>query len=201
MGKLEKKIMDALNERNGQTDRELTDRILGFGTPQQSINSECRYQKQKGTLTRKEVNGLIRNYLTGNIIEINIEQVVSSYEPQSEDNLKSILKEYLEGDGWNINVAWGKIRGIDIDAHRGKERWIIEVKGSGSLQPMRVNYFIGILGELLQRMDDSNAKYSIALPDMKQYRGLWKRLPKLAKERTGISILFVNEDGIIEEVY
>jgi hypothetical protein len=64
---------------------------------------------------------------------------------------------------------------------------------------MRVNYFLAILGETLQRMSDSNAKYSIALPDMKQYRGLWERLPKLAKERTGISILFVKEDGIIEE--
>jgi len=29
---------------------------------------------------------------------------------------------------------------------------------------MRVNYFLGVLGETLQRMDDAQAKYSIALP-------------------------------------
>lgn len=65
---------------------------------------------------------------------------------------------------------------------------------------MRVNYFLAKLGETLQRMSDPNAKYSIALPDMPQYRNLWNRLPRLAKERTGISVLFVNEKKEIEEV-
>jgi hypothetical protein len=80
------------------------------------------------------------------------------------------------------------------------QRWIIEAKGCGSLNPMRVNYFLSILGELLQRMDDPDAHYSIALPDMKQFRGLWQRLPQLAKARTTISALFVDSHGTVEEV-
>jgi hypothetical protein len=48
-------------------------------------------------------------------------------------------------------------------------------------------------------MDDPNAKYSIALPDMKQFRNLWNRFPKLAKERTQISAMFVSTDGSILE--
>jgi hypothetical protein len=60
---------------------------------------------------------------------------------------------------------------------------------------MRINYFLSILGELLQRMDDPEAEYSIALPDMKQFRGLWQRLPKLAKSRTKISALFISQSG------
>jgi hypothetical protein len=64
---------------------------------------------------------------------------------------------------------------------------------------MRVNYFLAILGEILQRMSDPEAKYSIALPDLGQFRNLWARLPELAKSRTGITILFVNADGDIEE--
>ena len=63
---------------------------------------------------------------------------------------------------------------------------------------MRVNYFLSILGETLQRMDDPSAKYSIALPDMKQYRNLWARLPSLAKQRTKINMILVSKDGSIE---
>ena len=87
-----------------------------------------------------------------------------------------------------------------MDAHSGLSRWIIEVKGQGSRPEMRVNYFLGILGELLQRMSDPQARYSIALPDLPQFRRLWERLPSLAKERTGISALFVASSGKVEEV-
>jgi hypothetical protein len=65
---------------------------------------------------------------------------------------------------------------------------------------MRVNYFLGVLGELLQRMSDPEAKYSIALPDLPQFRRLWERLPELAKRRTTISALFVSGSGDVEEV-
>jgi hypothetical protein len=102
--------------------------------------------------------------------------------------------------GWQVRVKWGRTQGIDIEATKGLSRWIVEAKGGGSLQAMRVNYFIGMLGELLQRMDDPGARYSIALPDMKQFRGLWERLPDLAKSRTTISALFVDAAGHIDEV-
>src|SRR5690606_14908871 len=88
----------------------------------------------------------------------------------SEDAAKEILKAWLESNGWECKVAWGKERGIDIDAVRQSERWIIEVKGIGSRPEMRVNYFIGMLGETLQRMSNPEAKYSIAVPDVAQFR-------------------------------
>lgn len=62
-----------------------------------------------------------------------------------------------------------------------------------------VNYFIAILGELLQRMDDASARYSIALPNIR-FRGLWARLPHLAKSRPQISALFVDGSGRVEEI-
>jgi len=130
---------------------------------------------------------------------IQISEKNHDLEALSEDEIKQVLDRWLSSKGWETNVAWGHARGIDIEAMRGSQRWIIEVKGPGSRQPMRVNYFIGILGETLQRMDDPKAKYSIALPDLVQYRGLWGRLPVLAKKRTKISILFVAVDGGIDE--
>ncbi len=43
-------------------------------------------------------------------------------------------------------------------------------------------------------------RYSIAFPDMAQYRRMWNRLPALAKERTTIDMLLVNKDGKIERL-
>ena len=118
----------------------------------------------------------------------------------SEDEVKRHIQAWLESTGWTVTVIFGRGQGVDIDALRSDRRWIIEAKGCGSRNAMRVNYFLGVLGELLQRMSDPEAKYSIALPDLPQFRQLWKRLPELAKRRTTISALFVNSSGRVEEV-
>lgn len=117
----------------------------------------------------------------------------------SEDELKGHLENWLSINGWSTKIAWGHARGVDIEATREGQKWLLEVKGIGSRQPMRVNYFIAVLGETLQRMNDPKAKYSIALPDVPQFRGLWQRLPDLAKGRTRISALFVSADGSVSE--
>lgn len=198
----EQKIIELLTEVNGQTDRQLADRIYGNGTHPSSINSECNYLVRQGKIVRHKERGVYRNYLAKSIVLNNVTPIEDdrSFQPLSEDHLKYVLQEHLVNQGWDVQVAWGKTRGIDIEAMKGNDRWVIEVKGHGSLQPMRVNYFISILGELLQRMDDPTAKYSIALPNIKQYRGLWDRLPALAKERTQITALFISENGDIDEV-
>lgn len=113
----------------------------------------------------------------------------------SEDDVKRHVAAWLNGLGWKGTVAWGCSPGLDIRAERGGERWLIEAKGSGSPPAMRVDYFLAILGEILQRMDDPSARYSIALPNHRQFRGLWVRLPHLAKNRLGVTALFVAPDG------
>lgn len=193
---LKEQILTALKD-GPMSDRELTDKLLGIRAPQQSINQTCRQLADKGIIKRTEPP--IKNILA-----------MTDYTPTkikkentsllSEEAVKKILNDYLIGQGWQTDVAWGGKHGIDIDARRNSERWIIEVKGSGSLNPMRVNYFISILGETLQRMDSPHARYSIALPDLQQFRNLWSRLPALAKQRTTIDIIFVSEDGSIDFV-
>ncbi|MBT5356885.1 MAG: MarR family transcriptional regulator [Rhodospirillaceae bacterium] len=206
---LKDSLAQVIAERPGRTDRELTDVLKGKDTAQQPVNIAARQLEADGVIIRrKRHDGLIGNYPGP-------ENVIGSYasrkEPaalpasmnadtMSEDELKEHLVRWLEAEGWTTEVAWGRTRGIDIDARRGRERWIIEAKGCGSLQPMRVNYFIGILGETLQRMDDPDARYAIAFPDMQQFRNLWERLPSLAKQRTGISALFVQGDGAVRHV-
>jgi len=203
---LKDRIITLLKNRDGLTDREITDALLGKNNPQQPVNQACRDLESKGVLRRViRKDGLKGNFLTEEGKRIELTQVndkKSSEETVSklnEDNIKRVLKEYLHAKGWEAQVSWGKTPGIDINAIKGTERWIIEVKGLGTSNPMNVNYFLGVLAETLQRMDDPNAKYSIALPDVKQFRNLWNRLPLLAKKRTGITALFIDEQGNVSE--
>lgn len=200
----------------GLTDREATDRLLGgTGKPPQALNALARSLETAGLITRGErADGRIGNYVTtGPRVPARPDTAppathlarppesssrrTSEKAWPSEDGVKALLLRWLEADGWTGSVQWGHDRGIDMDVRRGTERWVIEVKGGGSLQPMRVNYFLCILGETLQRMSDPASRYSIALPDMAQFRGLWSRLPALARERTQITALFVTEHGVV----
>lgn len=201
---LSDQLLEFIQKNPGKTDREITDALRGKNFPQQPINITARQLVEKGCIKRTpRHDGLLGNYFIKDKTKKAL--LINSKKPDhdqklSEDSLKGFLEIWLGKSGWSCEIAWGKNRGIDIEAFREKERWIIEVKGIGSLNPMRVNYFLSILGETLQRMSDPNAKYSIALPDIQQYRNLWDRLPQLAKERTIISALFVSEDGTVTEV-
>ena len=199
---LKQRIMEHIVSFPGATDTDLEKKLNAV---HQAVNQACRALEKDGLLIRRanpEEDGRIGNFPS----EAKLPEpapafkVVDTGTPLEEEDIKHILTDRLTAEGWTVKTAWGHQPGVDIDARRGQERWLIEIKGPGSRQPMRVNYFIGILGETLQRMDDPAARYSIALPDMTQYRGLWARLPKLAKERTTIDILFVDSNGNIENV-
>ena len=203
MATLQYQILELISSRAGLTDREITDALRSPSDNQQPINQAARVLEGQGLLVRqRRADGLIGNYPSSDQKSIPVPPSKSprnhDVDALSEDEIKEVLVQWLESDGWNTEVAWGHARGIDVEAVRGSERWVIEVKGPGSRQPMRVNYFIGILGETLQRMEDQKARYSISLPDLPQYRGLWERLPPLAKARTQISMIFVSKDGVIE---
>ena len=204
MATLAERIISLLCSSPGLTDREITDHIAGTGAPQQPVNGACRQLEERGTLRRTQrADGRIGNYLRDKEVEPSaaIAKIPDeNLDALAEDSIKLTLDRYLTAEGWTADVAWGRKAGIDIDARRGQERWIIEVKGRGSLSAMRVNYFIGILGETLQRMSDPDARYSIALPDLQQFRRLWDRLPELAKRRTQITAIFVSESGKVSHV-
>lgn len=203
MASLPQRILELLRQTPGLTDRQLTNQLSGTAAAQQPVNIAARGLAKKGRLTRKRrEDGLIGNYLNAAEAPDHEAPKTAPASPDnlSEDRLKYHLREWFRSQGWEAHVAWGRERGIDITAVRNDEKWIVEVKGIGSRPEMRVNYFIGILGETLQRMNDPNARYSISLPDVPQFRRLWDRLPTLAKQRTQISALFVSAKGDITEV-
>lgn len=203
---LAEQILTLIKDVPGLSDREITNRLRGESAPQQPINIAARGLEKRGLLVRrKRLDELLGNF-PSNAMETTTSQpsvlprILTTSSGLSEDELKETIAAWLLADGWESKIAWGKQRGVDILALRGDERWFIEVKGIGSRPEMRVNYFIGILGETLQRMNDQDAKYSIALPDVPQFRRLWQRLPQLAKKRTEITALFVTSEGDVFEV-
>ena len=196
---VKEQVIKYIEQYPGATDAEI-ERALNKS--HQHINQECRSLAKAGYLVRKknlEKYNLIGNFPLDKIYTFSTHQICQNNSAKSlqEDDIKSILNNYLIENGWDTKVAWGHRQGIDIEACKGDNRWIIEVKGSGSKQEMRVNYFISILGEILQRMNDDNARYSIAFPDIEQYRKLWNKLPELAKQRTTVDLILVDEKGNI----
>ena len=121
--------------------------------------------------------------------------------PLEEDEVKDILQRHLESQDWEVKVRRGQTKGIDVEATRSTEHWVIEAKGWASgKEQQQGNYFLAALGEVLQRMERDDVKYSLAFPDIPRYRALWDRIPRLAKHRTGVSCLFVDKAGQVVEV-
>ncbi len=202
---LAEKIVELLKSKPGLSDRKITDELFGSGKPQQPVNNVCRQLEKAGILIRKKTGEYpIQNYLASQevvVLSPQIEIAEGKIEEHFlEDAIKKILEGWLIAQGWKVKVAWAHDRGSDIDATKENERWVIEVKGKGKHDQARGNYFLGMLGETLQRMNDSNAKYSIALPDIQRYRNLWQRFPTLAKSRTGITALFIDANGNVKEL-
>ncbi|SRR6266581_105230 len=205
MASLPQRILLLVSRSPGLSDRQIANHLLGASAAQQPVNIAARgLAKKRCLIRRRREDGLIGNYLNGAAATPMQEgpkiSAAASGEDLSEDRLKHYIREWFRSNGWEAEVAWGHERGIDIKAVRDSKRWVVEVKGIGSRPEMRVNYFIGILGETLQRMDDPASKYSISLPDIPQFRRLWDRLPRLAKQRTQITVLFVSANGQVTEV-
>lgn len=198
---LKEEILDLLDRRPGFSDREITNELRGTGAPQQPIFQACKDLERRGRLERKKrSDGRIGNYLAETAIEPDEPLIKESTDILTEDALKKSLQSWLSTDGWTTKIAWARERGSDVVATKQDAApWVIEVKGCGSRPQMQGNYFLAILGQILQRMQDPSAKYSIALPDLPRFRGLWERLPDAAKARAGVSALFVGADGSVAE--
>ena len=111
-----------------------------------------------------------------------------------EDTIKKALKAGLSIQGWEVETSMGKKHGVDITAkHKEKGIMLIEAKGEGSRNAMRVNYFLMVLGELIQKMDSPNKIYGLALPAHRQYANLIISLPDWIKQQLRLRIYLVKQ--------
>jgi hypothetical protein len=204
MSDVEEEIRFLLDNNPGLSDKELAEAIRGHGASPPYINQTCRTLEMQGVLRReKRKDGLIGNWLKdkSEANKLNLrDEMERKAEDISEKKIKQVLENHLIKYGWEPKIAW-YINGhnVDIEAKRNTERWIIQVKGSSFLHSVQINNFISVLGEILQRMDDPDCKYSIALPDLEPFHKFWERLPGLAKSRLQTTALFVNFEGDVHE--
>lgn len=169
-----------------------------LGLRRQAVNQACRALEVQGRIRRRVLVGSkIQNILVA--AGENPPTVLLNRPSRdgllSEDEVKEAVRAHLADQGYTVTIAWGHQRGIDIEAQDSVSRLVIEAKGEASLQPQQVNYFLGALGELVQRMSDPDARYGLALPDNRQYQGLVERLPGLAWERLRLLIFMVSRCG------
>jgi hypothetical protein len=199
MTDLEKSIIRTLEKNPGYSDKDLAKVVIGRTNSPRYVNQTCRTLVTRGIILRnKRPDGLIGNWL--NTDSMILSQTLDPVDEISEKKIKKGLEAFLKSQGWETKIAWGFTHGIDIEAIRGMNRWIIEVKGYETLNLLPAKIFVSVLGEIIQRMEDPECKYSIALPDIEQFRRLWSRLPVLAKERTWLTALFVTNDSRVTEI-
>jgi hypothetical protein len=118
----------------------------------------------------------------------------------AEDSVKQAVEAALSAAGWTVDTRRGHTHGIDIEARSGDRRLVLEAKGEGSRPAMRVNFFLGALGELLQRMTAPEARYGLALPAHRQFVSLVLRLPEWVRARLDLCFFLVRPaaDGGLE---
>ena len=115
MSSLKTEIIDLVSKSPGLTDRGITNRLRGPQTVQQPVNQACRQLEVTGVLKRsRRHDGLIGNYPTDHTIPDKLSSALTPIKPAtpnteqlSEDEVKGILVNWLEHDGWSVEVAWG----------------------------------------------------------------------------------------------
>jgi hypothetical protein len=135
------------------------------------------------------------------LTENNLGSLNRDYRILSDRRMKLFLEQFLLSQGWRLEVPMNLTNGNDIEARRDNRKWNIEIKGVNIQAVEPTDSFLSGLGKILMKMDIPENKYSVAIPDTGPFYRLWKRLPLLVKERTGITALFVNPCGQVRESF
>lgn len=195
---VKERILDLLEQRGRSFDDDQLAAELGIN-PRQTVNAACRELRNDGLVERSTgPDGKLTNRRTSQPRPAADATGLSSSSRIEEDAVKRAVKAHLELASYTVDVAWGRQHGVDIEASRPGSRLIIEAKGEVSSQPQQTNYFIGALGELVQRMSDPEATYGLALPDTPVLRRLVGRLPAYGRNQLNLTLYWVSrtEDGL-----
>lgn len=108
------------------------------------------------------------------------------------NELPLLIKEWLEEKGWQTEE-----HNKYIEACRDNQRWIIDIYQAtrGRKMPLPNK-----LTDIIKKMEDADAYYSVALVDSPIYRKQWNEIPTAAKERLQVSVLLADRLGHILEM-
>lgn len=143
--------------------------------------------------------------------------VAASADWRWEGNVQAAVVRHLAAEGWTIHRVAdtsSRERGVDIDAARGGERLLVEVKGYPSATYLRGpkegtrkstgaplqarHYFAGaLLSGMLMRADQPSARVALALPDVETYRHLAARTSTPLTD-AGVEVWLVSSGGTVK---
>jgi hypothetical protein len=114
--------------------------------------------------------------------------------PPAAGGVRAVLEAFLRQNGWEPSAS-KRTAGVEVEGWRGVERWVISLHEEAWTSQDYGPLFMQMVGELLTVMDDRSAVYSLALPESGPFQGLWESLPLLARDRLGVTALFVDPSG------
>jgi hypothetical protein len=108
----------------------------------------------------------------------------------NEGFLQAAIETYFKG---YERIAGGDADLACRDCETG-EVWIVEVKGLTSA--VGLDFRTG-LGQLLQRMNDAEAHYAMAVPNLRSFISQCRRVPEWVRRALRMHWLVVDRDGAV----
>lgn len=120
------------------------------------------------------------------------EQLIKYRFRKGGNELPRLVKAWLEERGWET-LEHNRF----IEAKREDEKWFIDIYQAtrGRKMPLPNK-----LTEVIKKMEDESAFYSVALVDSPIYRRQWNEIPDVAKDRLKVSVLLADRTGQILEI-
>lgn len=108
----------------------------------------------------------------------------------NEGFVQNTIESYFDKKGFiKESIPYTDYAGVHMET---REKWRVEAKGlTGNVG---LDFRTG-LGQLIQRMDDPNANYGIAIPNIPSYLRQVEQIKPWVREKIQLHILVINEDG------
>ena len=131
---------------------------------------------------------LIREYLGwGNMLEHQYSGSVGL----TEELVTGIVAAALRRRGFTLRSRGKGQRGPDVEAYSAREKVFVEAKGEGTAPDRFYTQLMVALGQVLTRMNDTKAKYVVALPWHTRYMDLIRTIPQSVRQKLRLQFWLV----------
>jgi hypothetical protein len=114
------------------------------------------------------------------------------HEFPNESFIQEKIEEYFLSRNFELlDPGYADLKCLDKNS---QNIWVVEAKGKTAQMGLD---FRTCLGQLLQRMEDPDWVYAIAIPDLPQYRKQCQQVPGWVRRLIKLNWIFVTEDGSV----
>ena len=116
----------------------------------------------------------------------------------TEEVVKDLVCRQLERDGYSVKKKLPREKGADIEGLSNQHGGVIvEAKGEASRPEMFYNFFLAALGQIVMRMSEENARYTVALPAHEKFVKLVRGVSQSARKKLNLEFWLVEAPGCI----